>query len=41
MRAVDVHFPVKAIGEQQVVGELESVRLHRVARAVVVVSHIA
>ena len=39
--AVDVHFSVKAVGEQQVVGELEPVRLHRVARAVVVVPHIA
>ena len=38
---VDVHALVHAVGEEEVVRELEAVGLHGVARPVVVVTHIA
>ena len=41
VRAVHIHLPVQAVSEQQVVGELEPVWLHGVARTVVVVAHVA
>ena len=40
MRSVDVHAPVEAEREQEVVRQLEPVRLHRVPWPVVKVGHL-
>ena len=41
MRSVDLHLPVEAIVQEQVVGHPHAVRLHGVALAIVVVTDVA
>lgn len=41
MRPVDVHLSVQVVGEKEVVGQFQPVRLHRVAGPIVVVPDIA
>lgn len=38
---VDLHLAVQAVAEDEVVRQLQAVGLHRVARPVVVVAHVA
>ena len=38
---VDLHLAVEAVAEHEVVRQLQAVRLHGVARAIVVVAHVA
>ena len=40
MRPVDIKFPVETRGQNQVVGHLDAVGLHGVARAIVEVAHV-